>query len=291
MNANKISVIIILYYSKHLLFDIISNIKNKINQLGEIILVNNSGENIDEFKSDIVRVVYPSHNLGYGSGINLGVQHSKYNFLLFLNPDLHIQKFDVSLENYQKEVILSGHNPKMPGYCLKFPNLISFLVTNTLIDLKYVKAIDKRIHFKRIKDHSEDIEVDYISGALIFTTKPIFNKIGGFDSSFFLFYEETDFCKRASQLNIPVIETSKIAFDTKNGKSSSMDVNHIKIKAGIDSSKLYHSRYSGIVATQCTLILLKAIYGIIILVMIPFSLISKRYKSKREEFIYRINYF
>src|SRR5207253_370830 len=98
-----------------------------------------------------VSIIYPEKNLGYGAGINLGVEKSKFDFILILNPDLHIEKFDVNLKDLNKEAIISGHNPKMPGYYLKFPNLFSCLISIAIIDLVYNKLIDRLIHFRRIK--------------------------------------------------------------------------------------------------------------------------------------------
>lgn len=291
MNTNKISVIIILYYSKHLLFDIISNTKEKIEALGEIILINNSGENLEEFRSNIISIIYPKKNLGYGAGINLGVKNSKYQFLLILNPDLYIQKFDISLNNFQKEIILSGHNPNMPGYYLKFPSLWSTFIEHAVTSLIYVKLIEKIIHFRKLKSPVEEVKVDYVSGALIFTNKNAFEKIGGFDESFFLFYEETDFCKRASKLNIPVFCTSKILYNPIVGKSSVGDVRVIKIKSEVESSKKYHYKYNGHIKTQFTFLLLKFYFFIMVFLLIPLSYINKKFKVKKDEFIFRMKFF
>lgn len=291
MYRNKISVIIILYFSKHLLPDIIDNVQQIIKGLGEIILVNNSGENIDEFQSDIVSIIYPNENLGYGAGINLGVKYSKYEFLLILNPDLHIEKFEISLTNFKNEIITSGHNPTMQGYSLKFPSLFSTFIANALTELIYVKSIEKIIHFRRANSNMEETRVDYISGALIFLNQTTFKKIGGFDDSFFLFYEETDFCKRASKLNIPVVCTSKIVYKIKMGKSSARDVSNIKIKSGIESSKRYHYKYNGPMATQLTFTVLKLYFTVIILILFPISFISKKFKLKLNQFIYRMKFF
>lgn len=289
MNEDKISVIIILYFSKHLVPGIILNIRQCIKNLGEIILINNSGENIGEFEAKDILIVYPNKNLGYGAAINLGVKASKYKYLLILNPDVEIKKFNISLDALNKEFIISGNNPDRPGYSLKFPTLLNSFFEYAIIEHVYIESIDK-LQYKRMNNELEENEVDYISGALIFTNKHSFNKIGGFDSSFFLFYEETDFCKRACNLKIPVISTSKIIYQQKQGKASAINVSEIKIKSGIDSCKKYHSKYDGILATKIVFFFLKLIYATIILVMSPLCFAGK-VKAKRNEFIMRINFF
>ncbi len=291
MQKDQISVIIILYYSKHLIHSIIQNVHDQVKDLGEIILINNSVENIDEFKTKNIVVVYPEINLGYGAAINLGVKISKYEYLLLLNPDLSIDKFDISLDAIKGQLIISGHNPIMPGYSLKFPGLLDTFVEYSILEVVYIRAIEKYVQFRRITENTDDVLVDYVSGALILTNKTTFNKIGGFDGRFFLFYEETDFCRRALRLKIPVISSSKIQYTPKLGKSSSKDVSKIKIKSGINSCKQYHSIYDGAYATKCTFIALKLLYILIIIFITPFSLIDQKLNAKRKEFIYRMRFF
>lgn len=290
MIKDKISVIIILYFSKHLIKGIISNINTTIKDCGEIILINNSREDLTEFETEQTKVIYPPYNLGYGAGINLGVEKAQHEFLLILNPDLVIHKFDINLEDNKRQVILSGHDPKIPGYSLKFPTLFRTFLSHSIIDLTYIRSIDRLVHYKRIKSISEEVFVDYVSGALIFTNKETFNRIGGFDNSFFLFYEETDFCKRAHLLRIPVVYSLRITFEPTKNKASSEDVDGIKIRSGIRSCKNYHYKYNSIIATKCTFGLLKIYYAIIILFLTPFSFISNSIKNKKNNCLERIKF-
>ncbi len=179
----------------------------------------------------------------------------------------------------------------MPGYFLKFPTLLDTFITHAITGVIYIKLIEKIIHFKKINHPSLYQKVDYVSGALIFTNKTTFQTIGGFDDSFFLFYEETDFCKRASQMFIPVICTSEIKFTPIEEKSSSTDVSTIKIKSGIESSKKYHLKYNSLLVTKITFALLKAYYFLLVLLLTPFSVLNEKIMIRRNQFIFRMKIF
>ena len=168
VTTQKISVIIILFHSKHLIESIITNIQTVIKDLGEIILVNNSQENISEFEKENITILYPETNLGYGSGLNLGISVSKYENLLLLNPDIDIKKFNLSSDDFKKQFIISGHSPTMPGYFLKFPSLFNTIIEYSFLEIVHLKSLAKLNRYSKIKIISNDIPVDYISGAFDF---------------------------------------------------------------------------------------------------------------------------
>lgn len=49
-------------------------------------------------------------------------------------------------------------------------------------------------------DTEELREVEYISGAFMFMKKSIFERAGGFNNKYFMYFEETDMCKRVNDL-------------------------------------------------------------------------------------------
>lgn len=254
-NSENISIIVVLYYSQHLIKDLLKNISDTIENVNEIIFVNNSSDSLKEINQKSIKIISPAKNLGYGGAINLAVKSVTNELIVILNPDVFIKKFTIPQNiNINDFFILSGVLSEwedMKG----FPNIIDDFLNYSFGNLsKIFKKPYKKIH---INKNIAIQEVDWISGALIVTNKKTFNSLGGFNESFFLFYEEVDLCKRAFTLNFPVYITNSISFDSNLGTSSSKNVSAIKLKAVIESAQLYHTLYSGKKITYLLFFILK----------------------------------
>jgi len=65
----------------------------------------------------------------------------------------------------------------------------------------------RRLFFKNIDNYQESVytakkpvKVDWISGAFFIIKKELYSKVGGFDENIFMYLEDTDLCKRISEL-------------------------------------------------------------------------------------------
>ena len=105
-----------------------------------------------------------SSNIGYGSAMNLGVKKSKTKYVFMTTPDI-LLKNDTLTNLYSA--------------AKKLKNNFSFL-----------SPVAKSYKNKSL------IEVKTCEGFAIFVERKTFIKIGGWDSNFFLFYEDHDLCKR-----------------------------------------------------------------------------------------------
>ena len=243
-NINRVTVITVSYFSKYILRENINSVLSKVKNVDEYIIINNSPEeNIDELKSDIVKIINNVGNAGYGNAINIGIKISKNDMLLIINPDIILKSFKIhdNIINNEKYIIGGMTEDIVNGY--EFPNIYSdaFNILFGRISSKLVPSILKRKHIAI----NESGPVDWISGSLIFTNKKTIEYIGYFDEKYFLFYEEIDLCKRAYNKNIPVFITSDINYVHRiELKSSSINVNEIKITSEVNSFKLYYNKYN-----------------------------------------------
>ena len=63
---------------------------------------------------------------------------------------------------------------------------------------------------KKYYDYDEVVEIDDIRGCAIFFKREVVEKIGLFDSKFFLVLEETDWCFRAKRAGFKILLVPKI---------------------------------------------------------------------------------
>lgn len=231
MNKNGISIIIVNYNSsKDIRKAIETFIKNEkkyyFEDSIEFIIVDNNSKIEDikqlrllrNFKN--VNIIETGENGGFGKANNIGVKNSSYDNLLFFNADAYVIEpfLEKSIKELNKNDIgvlgLQLMNPdlsKQPS-CGYFPSIQQYIMELTgLYKNKRLFKLTKPIAFNLL-DTCEKMSVDYVSGACFFMKKHLFNKINGFDEEFFLYYEETDLCKRVKNLgyNIEVLNLNSV---------------------------------------------------------------------------------
>lgn len=166
----------------------------------EIILVDN---NSDDLTADYVSVQYPevkiiqsADNLGFARANNLGVSKSKGKNLFFLNPDTEVLPDAISNlyqffhENENLNIGILGPQQlnwdgSMGISAGNFPTL-----WQPFLELLPAKFYSNTLKIKQI--NNQLMQVDYVAGSAMLCSKTIFEAIGGFDASFFLYYEETE---------------------------------------------------------------------------------------------------
>jgi len=249
-SVRAISAIIVLYHSKHLVEKIVDNIISKITGLNEIILIDNSNEDLSEFDNNLVKVIHSQKNIGYGAAINLGVRAAKNNIIVALNPDIEITNWELPAELTEESLMLISGKPHEWSSIRKFPTLTYDILRLSLKNLsRPFRMVEKISGNLCLENLIQPAKVDWISGSLIITSKRTMFELGGFDEKYFLFYEELDLCRRAWIKNIPCFIAPGIQFHLNQGNSSVKDVSNIKYDSEIRSARRYHTKYSGKILT------------------------------------------
>ena len=150
----------------------------KISNLINIIIVDNSGDlNLRKSlkKRKNTKILFMK-NRGYGSAINYARNHINTKYFFVFSPDLEGINNALIYEFYKKT------NSKLNFGALgpRFLNVTQKSHRQSNIENKIGK-------------------INAISGSAIFINVKAFDKINGFDSKIFLFFEENDFCRRLNK--------------------------------------------------------------------------------------------
>ena len=176
----KSDLILISYNSKEDLERFLPSIA-KYTQEGDykITIVDNGSNKetrkfLKKLDGDVIKVIFQK-NKGYGSACNTGAAATSNDNLVFLNCDLvatedWLNKLEEPL--YKEDIAISGARMFAPNG-QEFPTPLK----------------------------------DWVCGSCIATTRKVFEELGGFDENFFLFFEETDLCKRATNKGYKVIRS------------------------------------------------------------------------------------
>lgn len=137
-----------------------------------------------------VKVLSSQNNLGFGGALNQAATQARGKYLAFINNDAVIPSdwMDKALENITKqpnikavggvEYFWDGKTKKKTKfYSIPFVSPKSLLVNQS----------------QQIK---ESQLVPYVTASNMLVSREVFEKIGGFDTDFFLYYEDMDLCAK-----------------------------------------------------------------------------------------------
>ena len=192
----RASIIIVSYNKREDITRCLQSVRETAHATFEVIVVDNAstdGSADAATRFGEVIVVRSSENLGFGGGCNLGASRERGEHLVFLNPDTVVDP------NWLGELIKPLDARPRVG-----------LVTSKILmlnDPKRINTCGNTVHLtgltlcRGLGDSSatfgSDEDVDAVSGAAFAIRRDVFQSMGGFDETMFLYMEDTDLSVRA----------------------------------------------------------------------------------------------
>ncbi|MCX6765403.1 MAG: glycosyltransferase family 2 protein [Candidatus Moranbacteria bacterium] len=218
-----LSFIIVNYQSEKYLENCISSIKEKVLSVDyEIIVVNNDNGNLEAKLANEIKVIKSEENIGFGAANNIGAREAKGEILCFLNPDTKVISEDIKslLDEFDKNDKLAIIGPKLLSdknevqwWCAGKEVTVWSIILN---NLGYRRD-------KKIWESSKKIKCAWVSGAAMFIRREVFEKLGGFDEKFFMYFEDIDLCKKVRIAGYKVLYYPNFAIKHFGGRSFSLD--------------------------------------------------------------------
>ncbi|MFA6386850.1 MAG: glycosyltransferase family 2 protein, partial [Candidatus Paceibacterota bacterium] len=192
-------------------------------------------------------------NLGFAKGNNLAIKKSRGRYILLLNPDTEI--LDNALEKMVRfmdvhpECGIGGCKLLNPDLSLQpsvraFPDLASqiFILLKIHNFLPHSKAIYR--YLAGGFDYEKTQEVDQVMGAFMMIRREVIEKIGLMDETFWLWYEEVDFCKRAKNAGFKILYTPEAKIIHHYGQSFKQELS-VKKQKVLNRSLAYYFKKHG----------------------------------------------
>lgn len=162
-------------------------------------------------------------NLGYGAGVNLAIRGTRTPYVLLLNPDVMAEKGAITaLVDYLEDnpgigvaggrLVGGDGRSQMEEYYVPFPTLSSAILNYTRWSL-----LTRRVGLtpERFTDRS----VRQVPGACLLTRREVLEAVGPFDEGFFVWFEDVDWCHRASRDHFGLGVCEKSVLFHEGGKS------------------------------------------------------------------------
>jgi GT2 family glycosyltransferase len=286
-----ISVLIVCYHS-------LADIQNCLNGLYsntkditfEVILLDNSKDGtVDWVISNYpqAHVIPNNSNLGFAGGNNLLARHATGKFLLLLNPDTLILDNSVKrllecAERYPQHGAWGGITLHVDGA----RENSSLQAAPTIWNMFLLSIGLKNLRTGVLQDGSKtEHEVAILSGAFMLVNRKIWDELGGFDSSYFLYSEEVDLCYRiAQQTGLSPIMTPHASVTHLVGRSCKDSTDRI---LGILRGRMHFDRkFHGVIhnTAMATLIVWNALIRLLFSILLQLFIGQDRAKNIRNKY-------
>lgn len=254
-----LSIIIVSWNVKDLLQKCLQSIYDKTQDLEfEVFVVDNASKDgsalmvASQFSK--VNLIASNENMGFAKANNLALEQAQAKYILFLNPDTEL------LDNSFKimfDLMESDENVALSTCQLIYPdgNLQKNIKNNPAL-CDQILILLKLHHFIQPKclqrylakdfDYRKEQEVKQIMGAFMFAGAEVIKEIGGFDTDYFIWWEDLDLCKRIQNLGHKIIYTPKTKIIHYEAKSFEQQISLERQKRFNRGMAIYFKKHSGL---------------------------------------------
>lgn len=226
-----ISVILVQHNNGALTLDAVRTLREHARGAYEIIVVDNASTDgsVQRIQSDLPDIVLITNpvNAGFGAANDLAARRAAGNILLFLNNDT-VSAQDIlspAEDQFTRDVAMGVLGPALANpdgsFQLSAGWLPSFwreivekaLSSGLRVGLPGLASFVRSFFLSRRR-------VGWVTGAALFIRKELYERIGRFDPSMFMYFEDKDICARAWKAGMTVIYEPAITLTHIKGGSS-----------------------------------------------------------------------
>lgn len=262
MNTTEtLSIIIVTFNSEKYITKCVLNLLNstkKIDGIKIIVVDNNSSDRtvknikkiLNKKTHNNIILIENSENVGFSRAVNQGIKYCISSNYLLINPDLMVQKDTLKKvltvkHKYKASVVgikTVDLNGNLSGSYFRFPNLnIGLFDFTNLRKLALNDFWHKYFYYYDMRDIEDNFEVDVVTGGFMLIDYKVIKKIGYFDTDFFMYLEDIDFCLRAKTNNFKILLCNETLVHV--GGASSNNKDKVLHSAWQKSRKIYFMKH------------------------------------------------
>jgi GT2 family glycosyltransferase len=213
-----LSILIVNYNTRELLRTCLASVIAETYGIDyEVIVVDNTSSDgsremlRQEFPS--VRTIYNEGNKGFAAANNQGIRIAGGRYILLLNSDTKILAgaiqstvnfMDAHAESSIVGCRLLNADGSLQPSLMSFPTVWNLFTESFFLYLIFQKSrLFGRYHMTHF-NYATVCPVDVVKGAFMMIRQEVFERIGLFDESYFMYTEETDFCFRAKAAGVGI---------------------------------------------------------------------------------------
>lgn len=149
-----------------------------------------------------ITIIHNTTPLGFGANHNQAFRRARGAYFCILNPDIRLRDcpFWILVNRLQDPhvgvvapIVLSPAG-SMEDSARRFPTF--WALVGKLFKTKWVPEYT----FEQ-----SSIHVDWVAGMFLLLSRPVFQRLGGFNEKYFLYYEDVDLCARLQLAGLQVV--------------------------------------------------------------------------------------
>ncbi|MBM4317451.1 MAG: glycosyltransferase family 2 protein [Deltaproteobacteria bacterium] len=214
----KLSLSLVTFNSGPLIEDLFTSLLDTgtYQLISEIVLVDNASTDstcdvAGNFTSRLpnMRIIQNRENIGFGAAHNQAISQVKSHCHVICNPDIKFKNANLkSLMNYlvsHSQIGLAAPKVVFPNGNLqhlnrRYPTIVD-LGVQRLGKFLPKSVLESRTNKYLMKDcdYDRELDVSCLSGCFLVGKTELLKRLGGFDSSYFLYFEDFDLCQRVQR--------------------------------------------------------------------------------------------
>jgi GT2 family glycosyltransferase len=203
-----------------------------------------------------VRFLPRADNLGFAAGVNLAARATSAPYLLLLNPDTIVDEpllrpLEAWLATHPDTAVLGPRvldaDGTVQASARRFPGPTTALAgRSTWLTRAFPGNWLSRRNLPG-READAPMDVDWVAGSCFLTRRDVFDRLGGLDEQFFLYWEDADYCRRATRAGFRVVYLPTVRVRHIGGRSATLDPTHA-VRAFHRSALHLYRKHGGLVA-------------------------------------------
>jgi GT2 family glycosyltransferase len=193
----------------------------------------------DRARLEPLREAYPwvrwlpsAENIGFAAGVNRAAAATQAPYLLLLNPDTVIDGPIVDdLAGWLDAQPTTGlvgprvvnEDDSVQASARRFPGPSTVIAgRSTWLSQRFPDNWLTRRNLVA-RSAAEPVSVDWLAGSCVMTRRDLFERLGGLDEGFFMYWEDADYARRARELGYRSVYLPTVRVRHLGGRSAAQD--------------------------------------------------------------------
>lgn len=254
-----LSIIIVNYKTKELTINCLDSVyESHLQGIDyEVIVVDNASEDgsIEAVEAHFPQavIIRNDENLGFSKANNIGIMHSRGDYILLLNSDTIVEqetlKMSLSFIQARPQVGALGckvvlENGELDAACKRsFPTPANGFYHAFKLDKRFPKNRCFGEYNLTYVDPENICSVDCVMGAFMLVSRRVINTVGMLDEDYFMYGEDVDWCYRIKQAGFQIIYYPKVRIFHYKKASGIGKRNPKIIEAFYDSMVIFYKKH------------------------------------------------